>query len=287
MLDPRLVEIDFLMDLARDGMLRVRSTGEASTSGGGYGTRGAPRLYGLDPLDFRGLVLDLVLRGYVASGAHYMVGNEIDEEDLRVERFKLTRTLTVGQPFDLVITHAGHVRLWELRDQLLRDPDVEPLGLFSKAAWERDFAVRLRWASSTAPLSVILLDLDDFGKVNKEIGHAVGDEVLRTTFAILRNFVGARGRVYRCGGEEVGILLHDTALKEASEVAEALREQIETSVVDAVAKLTRPQTASIGVTTVIARADPALVFDRVDALMRAAKVAGKNRVHSASFASAQ
>ncbi len=80
-------------------------------------------------------------------------------------------------------------------------------------------------------LAVILFDIDRFKKINDAHGHAVGDEVIRS----LARIVASTGResdvAGRVGGEEFAILLPQTNAKNAQELAERLREQMEQSVV--------------------------------------------------------
>jgi len=277
MRDPRLLEIDLLMDLETRRQLQVRSTEAEWGSRAGEGRK----LYGADAPTFRALVIDLLMQGYVV-GLKLMEKDAygIDEKRIRDERQLLLAQLTQGLDIVILISHAGRVRLWTLRDELLRNPDIEPMGLRSKAAWERDLFLRLRWATEGEPLAIIFLDLDNFGAVNKDLGATIGDDVLRATFAIARNLVGSRGHVYRFGGEEVGVLLPNTTLDAAHGIADELRAMIETEVVRRVPQLGRPQTASLGVSAFTASIEPRAAVEQVDALMRAAKDGGKNRVVS-------
>jgi diguanylate cyclase (GGDEF)-like protein len=124
----------------------------------------------------------------------------------------------------------------------------------------------------------MFLDLDNFGRVNKEHGAPVGDKVLRLVFGLVNSVAGTRGTAYRYGGEEVGALLPGIELAEAAALAEDLRALIERDVHVQTPQLGTPQTASIGVAmfTGPMENDPAVA--RVDELMRRAKGAGKNRV---------
>ena len=123
---------------------------------------------------------------------------------LRGQCIQLDLSITDGQEVSVYLTHAGRVHLWNQRDALLRDPDLEPFGLRSRATWDRDLFLRLQWTTKEAPLSLMFLDLDNFGRVNKEYGAPLGDAVLRLVFGLVRNVVGLRGAAYRYGGEEVG-----------------------------------------------------------------------------------
>ncbi|MCA0170636.1 GGDEF domain-containing protein [Bacillus sp. RAR_GA_16] len=82
----------------------------------------------------------------------------------------------------------------------------------------RSFQEDLRYcANQEKPILVVLADIDYFKAVNDEFGHLVGDQVLREIGEILKKQIGARGRAYRYGGEELAILLDSTNVEEARE----------------------------------------------------------------------
>lgn len=281
MRDPRLVEIEFLADVdsVETVLLQCRLTADPSH----YVQIAARRAtYGLDVRRLRDLVLELMLAGAIVSpkplGRPDVRGSHPHE--LRHDRSNLVMQFTSGIPVTVAISHAGRLRLWTMRDELLRNPDEEPMGLLSKLAWERALPVQLQFAGNDEPLSIIFIDLDDFGKVNKEFGAAVGDDVLRAAFSVIKNFVGARGRVYRYGGEEVAVLLPNTDLDAGRALAEEIRAMIEASV-HVRAGLKKPQTASIGIATFGERTEARAAIERVDGGMREAKRTGKNRVIAA------
>ena len=76
-----------------------------------------------------------------------------------------------------------------------------------------------RAARTRAPLSVLMIDLDDFKRVNDEHGHQAGDRVLRAIAGALRSSVRASDIVARYGGDEFVVLMPDTDAPEAEEVA--------------------------------------------------------------------
>jgi len=214
---------------------------------------------------------------------HGLLRGELINGFLDGDRYAGQRNGFTGDGEMLVLmTHAGRVHLWNIRDELLRNPDLEPFGLRSAAAWDRDLFVKLRWATPEAPLSVMFLDLDNFGVVNKKHGHPIGNAVLRLVFQLVSNVVGTRGTVYRCGGEEVGVLLPSATLEEAKGLAEELRLLVEREVHVRVETLEAPQTVSIGVTSFVDLLENDAVLAKVDKLMRAAKIGGKNRVEAAA-----
>jgi diguanylate cyclase (GGDEF)-like protein len=139
-------------------------------------------------------------------------------------------------------------------------------------------AVALAAAEDAAPLSVLMLDIDDFKKVNDIYGHQVGDEVLTKTAQVLRSQVRLGDTVGRWGGEEFLLILPKADEKDAARVAERIRKAI--AAIHALPN-DRSFTASFGV----ARVAPGETFDdfyrRVDSALYEAKHSGKNCVHVA------
>lgn len=78
------------------------------------------------------------------------------------------------------------------------------------------------------PVSVFLLDLDDFKRVNDRFGHQAGDEVLRRMGDLIRAHVRGVDIPCRVGGDEFGVILTDTAQAEAMRVAQRLRAGVAT-----------------------------------------------------------
>jgi diguanylate cyclase (GGDEF)-like protein len=110
-------------------------------------------------------------------------------------------------------------------------------------ALKRTFA---QAATTQAPLALLLLDLDHFKQVNDQRGHPVGDQVLASVGATLRGTLRTRDFAGRNGGEEFAILLPDTGITDALDIAERIRA--------AIAEISLPGsdvsvTASIGVAT--------------------------------------
>ncbi len=135
-------------------------------------------------------------------------------------------------------------------------------------------------ASTTgSPLALLLLDLDHFKQINDQRGHAVGDQVLANVGAVLQSVLRTRDFAGRNGGEEFAVLLPDTAIAAALEIAERVRA--------AIADITLPSTdvsvtASTGVS---GYPDHASTLDRLerlaDAALYLAKRHGRNRVELA------
>jgi diguanylate cyclase (GGDEF)-like protein len=109
------------------------------------------------------------------------------------------------------------------------------------------------------PLSVAFIDLDDFKRVNDELGHAAGDDLLRRAAEAIRDAVRASDLVARIGGDEFAVLFVETGV-EAVEAGEKLRRAVSSAMNSGGWAVT----ASVGVVSFV---DPP---ERVDDLLRAA-----------------
>jgi diguanylate cyclase len=94
-----------------------------------------------------------------------------------------------------------------------------------------------------SPASILLLDLDNFKKVNDVHGHAVGDEILKRITEIIDLRIRVADSLFRIGGEEFVVLLDELDLKSATHLAEQLRTLVEAN--ELIPKL--PVTISLGV----------------------------------------
>ncbi|MUM77264.1 PAS domain S-box protein [Pseudodesulfovibrio sp. F-1] len=140
---------------------------------------------------------------------------------------------------------------------------------------EREFVRSRRYQGA---LTMLMMDIDHFKRVNDTHGHDVGDEVLRELAHISRVTLREPDVLGRLGGEEFGVLLPETDAAAALEVAERLRRAIEdASMVTAAGEMRI--TVSIGAAASDADADSvATLLKRADVALYAAKEAGRNRV---------
>jgi len=126
------------------------------------------------------------------------------------------------------------------------------------------------------PLSLIMVDVDHFKKVNDTHGHVAGDKVLKGVAEILKKKVRG-GSAYRYGGEEMAVLLPKAELEGAVAVAERLRAAIEAHKIAGV-----KVTASFGVAQFEAGlTDPPALVEKADQALYKAKESGRNRVVAA------
>ncbi len=134
-----------------------------------------------------------------------------------------------------------------------------------------------------APISLLMLDIDHFKRVNDQYGHAAGDEVLAGTAAVMREVVGEIGVVGRLGGEEFAVVLPAFDAERAMTTAEEIRLRVEgTQFLPA-----HQITFSIGVVTLTPETTEALdlLLPAADVALYEAKRRGRNRVEQADSAS--
>jgi len=123
-------------------------------------------------------------------------------------------------------------------------------------------------------LSIIMVDIDHFKKVNDTFGHEAGDVVLKEVASVLKNNIRQTDFIGRWGGEEFIIICTATSLEGASELSNKLREKVEAYSYSVKSK----QTASFGVAAFIAGEDSKSFFIRADKALYNAKKLGRNRV---------
>jgi diguanylate cyclase (GGDEF)-like protein/PAS domain S-box-containing protein len=123
-------------------------------------------------------------------------------------------------------------------------------------------------------LSVILLDLDDFKKINDTYGHDTGDYVLKKISGLIKENIRRVDKLARYGGEEFIILLPETNLKGSMAVAERIRRVIENASLDKVGHIT----ISAGVSAVTEGDSRQSIVKKADRGLYIAKREGKNRI---------
>lgn len=124
------------------------------------------------------------------------------------------------------------------------------------------------------PLVLLILDIDDFKKVNDTCGHLGGDKILQGIGDTLKQSLRRNDIVARYGGEEFAVLIPHAPLTEATQVAEKIRAALAAMVVPDLPHIT----VSIGVTAYAPDESPEAFFKRADDALYVAKREGKNRV---------
>jgi diguanylate cyclase (GGDEF)-like protein len=129
------------------------------------------------------------------------------------------------------------------------------------------------------PLSILVIDIDDFKRLNDRLGHAAGDEVLMRMASVMNAAIRESDLLARYGGEEFAVVAANTDLLGALTLAEKVRAAVaETSyIVDGSMRPTRV-TVSIGVAQY--KGDRKAVFQAADRALYRAKAEGKNCVRA-------
>jgi two-component system, cell cycle response regulator len=189
----------------------------------------------------------------------------------------------ISKPFDMAELKArvrSAIRVQQLLRMLAQRAQLDGLtALWNRAFFDQRLAAEVTSArASGQPLSLILTDIDHFKTVNDRFGHPFGDEVL----AFFATVLASRRSIEipcRYGGEEFAIILPETAVREAAEVADGIRRTFEEHRWRRQPDLVL--TASFGVAdlTMIPReAGAAELLARADMALYTAKRGGRNRV---------
>jgi diguanylate cyclase (GGDEF)-like protein len=124
------------------------------------------------------------------------------------------------------------------------------------------------------PLSLLLIDIDDFKKVNDQYGHQKGDEVLSKIGAVIHKSVRSMDIACRYGGEEFAVIMPNTESKSATLIAERIRNNIELHDFDIFFV-----TVSIGISSLYDDISSLTDFIfKADEALYKAKALGKNKV---------
>ena len=194
-----------------------------------------------------------------------------------VEDFDLLRTLSH--------TISAGIEKAELLKKTLEIARVDELtGMFNYRVLleklEEEFGRQVRTGRG---FSFIMIDIDDFKRVNDRYGHLEGSRLLAQMGQLLRDAcrLGSTDTCYRYGGEEFSLLLAETGVEDALAVAERVRKTIEEY--PFTLKATRPSlivTVSLGVAT-MRKGDSKTIFDLInesDLALYHSKAMGKNQV---------
>lgn len=155
-------------------------------------------------------------------------------------------------------------------------------GLHNRRHMDESIDQMFRFAQrSGTPLSVAIIDLDDFKRINDRFTHVIGDQVLRAAAGVLAGCVRSSDELVRMGGEEFALLMPATACAEATTVCERMRSALEGHDWSAVRPGVRV-TASFGIATSGATREVSELVRNADEQLLLAKRRGKNRVLSAT-----
>ena len=154
-------------------------------------------------------------------------------------------------------------------------------GCYNRKHMEERIVSELAYAiRHNEPLSVIIVDVDHFKKVNDTHGHLAGDAVLKHMGALVKRLIRPEDILARYGGEEFVIIARGTDVQNAFILAERLRQAVESEAIHFEGKEIRI-TSSGGVASLAccgAQRDRAMLLGTADKRLYAAKTGGRNRV---------
>ncbi len=151
-------------------------------------------------------------------------------------------------------------------------------GVHNKRHFDENLRVALA-AAQTGPVSLLVLDIDHFKRVNDTYGHMAGDAVLCATANVVKTSVPPEYLFARVGGEEFAVLCPNTSLAQAKLCAERIRVAVAENMPTFEEK-SLPVTASLGVAEFKAGSEeePEALYGRADEKLYQAKDSGRNRV---------
>lgn len=154
-------------------------------------------------------------------------------------------------------------------------------GLYNRRYFEKVLPQELERARRySQPFSILLIDADNFKKVNDTFGHPMGDRVLATIGQTIKKSLRTVDFAFRYGGEEFVVILPEADIKSARKAAERIRVRaIADSRKVLRSDMTEPVTVSIGISSYPRdAADGNALVAVADRLLYQAKGAGKNRI---------
>jgi len=199
----------------------------------------------------------------------------------------LQKNIYTGYHCDIALSFAYHAgmavenaKLHSKTKQLAR---IDPLtNLYNRRSFFELANISFDKAKLLAePISSIMIDIDDFKKINDNLGHHTGDLVLKRLSRVCSETLGSDHILGRFGGEEFIVLLPGTSFKEAEQIGENLRSAIENNPLIIRTSDSISITSSLGVACITPTVqDLDFLFISADEAMYQAKALGKNRVIS-------
>ncbi len=190
-----------------------------------------------------------------------------------------TATSTMRQDFESKSQEIANLQeqLQHERKRAVTDPLT---GLYNRLALLDRLTAAVGEVTEATPLSLVMIDIDDFKSVNDTHGHLIGDRVIRFVAQVLQKNTKGKDTAARYGGEEFTLLLPETPLKGAQAVAESIREAV------ANARLVRADnkkplgriTISAGIASYRPREHAMELIGRADQALYRSKNDGRNRV---------
>jgi diguanylate cyclase len=187
----------------------------------------------------------------------------------------VSTTILVTLVATSVFSYAFAYLTREHRNQLLQLARKDPLtGVGNRRALDEKLSeVCAAQARSSAPCSLILIDIDNFKEFNDEFGHAVGDQILVRLTEIIDFRIRGADSLYRIGGEEFVVVIEGQRKERARRLAEQLRTLVEAYDLAPEGRVT----ISLGVAELTAGETPEEWMRRADVALYESKRSGRNQ----------
>lgn len=202
-----------------------------------------------------------------------------------LDQANVTQRDEQGRPTRMCGIHADVTERKLLEEEVARQARTDYLtGVFNRRHFMALGGAEIERARRyVSELSILMLDVDAFKRINDRYGHHVGDAVLRKLADGCHSALRSLDVFGRLGGEEFAILLPETGLAAAAEVAERLRLLLADAQVPIEGGQVVRFTVSIGVASMSSPEDSIdTLLNTADRALYAAKHAGRNRVHTLS-----
>jgi len=216
-------------------------------------------------------------RFYVIAWGAFLVGSVVflfKNFGLVPHTFMTQHSWQVGALFEMILLSMTlSSRMNELKHQSRTDP-LTLLG--NRRLFDDRLPIEFSQArSGNRPLSLLVLDIDNFKTYNDRLGHTLGDEAIKMVGGALRRYARKPVLACRYGGDEFCVILPGTGADTAAAIAERLRASVEAS-----GSHERGITVSIGHASLAGHQflSAEKLFDAADAALYTAKQAGRNRV---------
>ena len=253
--DYKIVVTDFVLEGLQTGLSVIRAVRALP------GRKGELPILALSSIDSVARRVDIL-----RAGANDFVTKPVVAEELAA---RLGNLLMLRELFDQLAAQHELVKEMALRDGLT--------SLHNRYHLMAEMPRLIDDAhAKNMPLTLVVIDIDHFKKINDQHGHSRGDAVLVAVADILRGIVRGQQALVRYGGEEFVLALPGTTTLQAGLGAERLREKIAAANPGGI-----PVTASFGIATLLPGESFDPLFSRADAALYEAKRGGRNQVVSA------
>ena len=253
--DYKIVVTDFVLEGLQTGLSVIRAVRAQP------GRKGELPILALSSIDSVARRVDIL-----RAGANDFVTKPVVAEELAA---RLGNLLMLRELFDQLAAQHELVKEMALRDGLT--------SLHNRYHLMAEMPRLIDDAhAKNMPLTLVVIDIDHFKKINDQHGHSRGDAVLVAVADILRGIVRGQQALVRYGGEEFVLALPGTTTLQAGLGAERLREKIAAANPGGI-----PVTASFGIATLLPGESFDPLFSRADAALYEAKRGGRNQVVSA------